>query len=348
MNYVKAKLNWEEVFIQEAIDLEEKMNSLDLSAFNKSRLRLSLENDILSWKKYQIWISAELGCPTISSKLEPAKINEMLERAKTTYEAYGHHPFWNEDLIPVETWDDNVIVFGLEKNEKLIEVPNAIFILAPPEILNRFAEKLFSSNEKSEEISHDSESAEADAHGMLDGINLNIEAPKFDFNSVKLKDLSEEPVAVIDEELPVKEATASMMDPAPREPSSMWDYISERHDEYSFEAKKQFDGYLVLKIVSNRTQVFKLDSDLQKQGFNLQLFDYDLKDENPFKKVFHSENSESFNINQLGFTIRDYKYACITPLKRANTVVGFLVGLKTGNLAESDQTLLEELAKESA
>lgn len=359
MNYVKAKLNWEEVFIQEAIDLEEKMSSLDLSALNKSRLRISLEKDILSWKKYQLWISAELNCATLNPDSDPTRLNGLVARSTVAFETFSHHDFWNEDLIPIDTWDENLIVIGLEKSEKLIEIPKAIFILAPPQILDIFANKLFNksegeSSENSAEESFD-ENSQAQSDSMLDGINFNVAAPKIDFHGASISaGLNPPASASVPAPVPAPEVASMMLGTdgdktrVPASTTSMWDYISERHEEYCFEAKKQFDAYIVLKIVSNRTQVFKMDSDLQKQNFNLQLFDYSLNDENPFKKVLAGGVSESFNINQLGFSFLDFKYACITPLKRSQETVGFLVGLKSKNLAETDQNLLEDLAKESA
>ncbi|MBC7465377.1 MAG: hypothetical protein H7256_05240 [Bdellovibrio sp.] len=363
MNYVKAKLNWEEVFIQEAIDLEEKMSTLDLSALNKSRLRLSLEKDILSWKKYRLWITEEINCASLQDKIETVDLNKLLQKAQSTYANFASYNFWNEDLIPIDVWEDNLIVIGLEKNEKLIQIPKAIFILASPQILSSFAAKVFSHDASEDLLAEGTQSgaeeSSTDAMALLDGIDINMAAPILQFNSASL--LS--PVSATPETKPnptdakqhneVSEYNSenSMMaevSPAATASMSMWDYLSERHEEYCFEARKQFDAYMVLKIVSGRTQVFKMDADLQNQNLNTQLFAYGLTDENPFKKVLDSGSSESFNINQLGFTIRDFKYACITPLKRGHDTVGFLVGLKTKNLAETDQTLLEDLAKESA
>lgn len=362
MNYVKAKLNWEEVFIQEAIDLEEKMSTLDGSALNKSRLRLSLEQDILSWKKYRLWITAEMNCASLQDKIETVDLTKLLNKAKNTYANFASYNFWNEDLIPIDVWDDSLIVIGLEKNEKLIQIPKAIFILASPQVLSSFAAKLFSTTASDELISEGtqsgSEDSSTDAMALLDGIDLNMAAPTLQFNAASLLSTGpQQPAAVAtvtDAKVELDDSEnhserSMMLEVAPTSSSmSMWDYLSERHDEYCFEVRKQFDAYMVLKIVSGRTQVFKMDTDLQKQNLNTQLFDYSLSDENPFKKVLDSGNSESFNINQLGFTIRDFKYACITPLKRGPDTVGFLVGLKTKNLAETDQTLLEDLAKESA
>jgi len=326
MNYVKASQNWEEVFIQEALDLEEKMTTLDAADLNKSRLRLALENEILDWKKYQLWITSELNCPSLKDDIDPAQLDEMASKARETLATVSHHEFWNENLMPIDTWDGNLLVIGLEKNHQLVEVPNCIFMVAPPSVLAAFASHLFSEEGVGETSLVSTSLDELDSVSSLpDGIDINAAAPKLSFDMT------------------------SML--GPKEPAmetNLWDYISERHDEYSFEARKQFDAYMVLKIENKRTQVFKMDPDFQKRETSTQLFEYDLASDNPFKKVLESGNSESFNINQLGLNLFDFKYACITPLKRGSNTIGFLLGLKTGRLAENDQTLLEDLAKESA
>ena len=343
MNYVKAKQNWEEVFIQQAIELEEKMNSIDLSALNQSRLRIALEKNILNWNDYKNWLSTEINCSILNDSIDINKKNDLLKRSSIAYEAFSHYQFWSEDLIPLDTWDENLIVIGLERNERLNELPKAIFILASPEVLTTFAKNIFpteigsetnsgySSDENSVQVSIEN----SNESSLLDGIDMHIAPPKIAFDahslSANLSNLS---------------ATTNEQEIGPG--ASVWDYISERHDEYCFEVKKQFDAYLVLRVSSNKTSVFKMDEELQNKNLNAQIFDYSLSENNPFKKVFESGLSESFNMNQLGVQILDFKYACITPLKRAHKIVGFLVGLKNKNLADTDQELLEDLAKESA
>ena len=130
--------------------------------------------------------------------------------------------------------------------------------------------------------------------------------------------------------------------------AAIWDYLTERHDEYTFEAKKLFSAFVVLKIVEGKTQVFKMDSELEKYLNQKDVFAYDVAEENPFGRIFRTGISESFNISQLDHPIMDFKYICITALKRGNDTVGFLLGLQTKKLAETDQLLLEDLAKESA
>lgn len=91
-----------------------------------------------------------------------------------------------------------------------------------------------------------------------------------------------------------------------------------------------------------------MDPELAADNVNEQLFNYSLREENPFKRVYESGQYESFSISQLGLNLKNFKYACITALKSGKKVVGFLVGFKDKNLSEIDQLLLEELAKETA
>ncbi|OFZ29634.1 MAG: hypothetical protein A2622_10435 [Bdellovibrionales bacterium RIFCSPHIGHO2_01_FULL_40_29] len=326
MNYENINLNWEEVFLQESIDLEEKMISLHLEDYKKSRLRISLENNILNWSKYQSWVSTQMGCPSINPKITSSQLSQLREQAQNTFETYKNHDFWNEDLIPLQVWDDHLIVVGLAYNEKLAKIPGCIFILAEPFILTFIGEQIFSDTESSQiDQDHLSSPGLKEEPSMLDGIDFDISAPDFDFSNTTLVKLTPESNS-----------------------NGIWDYLTERHDEYTFEAKKQFSAFVVLKIINHKTTVFKMDSDLEKKLKNPSLFEYDLNDESPFKRIFETGASESFNISQMHTEILDYKYICITALKRGSITVGFLVGLKSNQLAENDQTLLEDLAKESA
>ncbi|MFZ3229181.1 MAG: hypothetical protein WA160_03165 [Pseudobdellovibrio sp.] len=330
MTYVKAKPNWDEVFIQEAIDLEEKMNSLDSKDLNQSRLRICLESKILDWNKYQNWMRLELNCSCLKQVINQKDLKKLINKSLATFESFSNFDMWNEDLIPIDVWDDNLIVLGLEYNEKLIEIPKCIFILATPEILSSFAERLFAKSEQESESNKISEESEAEIDSMLDGIDINIAAPSLKFNSDEL-------LLNYGKDVPATDSNAAI-----------WDYITERHEEYCFEAKKQFNAYVVLKIEKNLTLPFKMDSELMKQSINPKAFEYNLSEDSPFKKVLTSGASESFNINQLDYAVLDYKYACITPLKRGKETIGFLLGLKSKHLDENDQVLLEDLAKESA
>lgn len=369
MDYLKTNLKWEDFFTKESVELDEKMQSLDMDTLSKSKLRLSLENNILDWNKYESWVLENLGCASIKSDVSSTVIESFSENLQDTLEAYSTHDCWGEDLIPIMTWDEQVIIFGLQYNENLIAIPNHIFILAPPQILTALSQKLSKNDESNHTTKTETkEKNDLEVSGELEGLSMVVAPLTFDFKDLSRKrDYSEhtntKPIAT-----PEQTNTKSM----PTEHTStfskaqftnsniatdgtrtktekeIWEFINERHGEYIFEVKKQFTAYLVLKVDYDKTRVYKMDPDLAADNVNEQLFNYSLRDENPFKRVFESGQYESFSVSQLGLSLKNFKYACITALKSGTKVVGFLVGFKEKNLSEIDQLLLEELAKETA
>ena len=292
------------------------MSTLNFEDLNKSRVRISLENNILDWEKYSDWYTQQLGCSSLQGKISEAQLASMKNQVSTALQTHSEYDFWNEDLMPFQTWDGHLIVLGIHYQDELVKIPNCIFILTEPLILSYLVDAV-----SVDALRKNLENIETDSQELA-GIDFNTSVPNINFGkeSVTKNDAN----------------------------SEVWDYLSERHDEYSFEAKKQFSGYIVLKIKSNKTTVFKMDPDLEKSNISNVTFEYDLQEENPFKKVFESGLSESFNINQMSKPIQNFKYICITALKRGSQTVGFLVGLQLKQLAENDQLLLEDLAKESA
>ncbi len=321
MNYLNTSVNWEEFFIQEALELEEKMKTFDQEALNKSKLVIALENNILDWAKYEAWFCAETGCSSFKSDIETEVLEQLATHAVQVLDSYSNHDIWDSQLIPFMVWDKQIFVMGLHYPDQLQSVENHVFILAPPHVLDFFAQNAWGEQRLTENSANQENASDSLSQSMLDGVDLDIAAPQIDFSSSSTNG---------------------------KTGGAIWDFIAERHDEYSFEAKKHFNAYVVLKIINNRTQVFKMDQDLEKQGISSRIFEYSLKDENPFFKVFTSGHSESFSLSQLGISLGSYKYACITALQRGDQVVGFLIGFKESNLSERDQVLLEELAKESA
>lgn len=316
MNYLSTAVNWEEFFIQEALELEEKMKNFDHESLAKPKLLIALENNILEWTSYEKWFCKQTGCSSFKVNIAEATLFPLIKPAAESVERYASYGIWDQNLIPLMTWNDQVYVLGLSYRPQLMAVKNHVFILTPPHVLEFLSKKVFVANTNDENPSSFNTGL-----SILEGIDLSLHAPLIDF--------SENAVA----------------DPNRR---SIWEFISERHDEYSFEAKKHFSAYMVLRIHGGRTKVFKMDSDLEQNGINPGIFEYNLSDENPFQKVYQTGLSESFSLSQLGINVNNSKYACVTALKRGDCVVGFLVGFKASNLSENDTLLLEDLAKESA
>lgn len=330
---------WEEHFITEAVELEERMSSFDIESLSKSKIRLCIENNILDWTQYERWALQSFNCPSLKTDVQENILKNFTVNAKQAFEIYSNYDFWNEDLLPVLIWDNHLIVLGLHYNENLLKIEKHIFILASPDVLNFFSRILLNTQNQEDELEK-LERSYSQTVSRIEGLeidaappplNLNFTDIKFDATATHFKNNKQQ-------ESPITENSET----------SIWEFISERHDEYCFEAKKQFTAYVVLKVENGKTQVFKMDHDLEKEQINEKLFEYKLNEQNPFAKVFESGVSEAFNANQLNLTILNFKYVCITALKRQDEVVGFLVGFKTGNLSENDQVLLEDLAKEAA
>lgn len=338
MDYLSTNLNWQEHFIYEYEELQEKLPSFDVDALSKSKIRLSLENNILDWEKYEAWALENLGCSCLKPGIKESILKNFLVNAKLAYESYSKYKIWNEDLLPIFTWDNQLVVFGLEYNEKLLAIENHIFILAPPRVLNYFAEIMLQHESSEERIEQVVNKLNVDLFGIEGLQSFEIKPPTLDFKSIH----DEAKNKALAQSAPIAEPVVEKIDD-----SDVWDFINERHQEYSYEAKQYFSAYLVLKIETNKTRVFKMDPDLEKKQINPKLFEFNVTEQNPFKKVYENGSSESFNISQLGLEFLNFKYVCITALKRSDRVVGFLVGLKEKTLCENDQLLLKVLAKES-
>ena len=332
MNYLRTNLKWEDYFIKESADLEEKMQSFELVALSKSKIRLSLENNILDWNKYEAWTLDNLGCSSLKKDISKTILKNLVSSSQEAFAKHSDFDFWSEDLLPIFIWENQLIVFGLHFNENLLSIQNHIFILAPPETLSFFAKCTL--NKESIVIENPDYESES-ATDKIDILNIDIGTPSVDFSELSF--VPPIPTSIITTELPVTKTE-----------KSIWEFITERHPEYVFEVKKQFNAYIVLKIMNDETKVFKMDPDLEKEKINFQLFCYSIKQENPFKRVYESGKYETFRVSELGLNFKNFKFACISGLKVGPKVVGFLVGFKNTNVSEIDQYILEELAKESA
>lgn len=347
MDYLNTNLKWEDFFIQESVELEEKMPGFDMDALSKSKLRLSLENNILDWKKYEAWVRENVNCASLKEDVAEGLLKNFTTNAQQALEIYSNYDFWNEDLLPVFIWDNQLIVFGLQYNENLIKIQNHIFILAKPEILSYFSKILFNKEDSNALELEALEKSYSQTVSRIEGLDADIKPPTLDFTKLSL-----DPEAGAGD-VTAAETTQALPDLQASEKSepdenTIWEFITERHDEYSYEVKKHFNAYVVLKINHGNTKVFKMDKDLQRRQVNEKLFEYRLSDDNPFRRVFENGHSESFSVSQLGLNLLSFKYVCITALRRGEEIVGFLVGFKENTLSENDQSLLEDLAKEAA
>ena len=331
MEYIDNKNNWENFFVQELESLQQKMPTFDVESLSKSKLRLSIENKILDWKKYADWAQENYGCSSVKENLTDKNLKSYSVNAQQAFDLYASYGFWNQDLLPVYIWENQVIVFGLQYNHHLQKIQNHIFILAPPKVLNFFANLLLDKSNFEDDIEK-----LYDTKTGMDGLTDNVQPIGIDF-----KNLSSD--------------TVTNYTPRPRRTpkhlqteGEIWELINERHEEYIFESKKQFSAFVILRINYDITKIFKLDPELEKANINEKLFEYSLKQNNPFRKISETGISETFNASELGLELLNYKHVCISALKRSDKVVGYFLVFKNSRLTENDTALLEELAKENA
>lgn len=403
----ETELNWENHFSGEYFELEDRMADIDIELMNKSKLRLALEKGILDWHKYEDWILKNYECPSLKKNINETILKNFSDSIRDTFKIYSKFDFWSEDLLPVFTWDNKVYVLGLNYNKNLAKISNAVFILAPPEVMSYFSNIVYDSTMLVTDVTGvedavDSALREMIAMDVIDGVDTSAKPSDLDFKTLA----TEFTVAKVEEERKKAEAekleqtqtktnayvsnvtkrpigapapskaalntTAKAASPAPAKPpvqevkpappppveppkpvkreatlKETWDFIKASYDECNFEAKKHFDAYIVLKVLNDVTGVFKMDEQLAKEDVSEGLFKFSMYDYNGFAKVYRSRKTEIFEAPDLGLNIRGYDKVCISPLKRGNEVVGFLVGLKVGDLSDEDKILLDDLARES-
>ena len=278
MTKLIPEYSWEYFFNEEALKVEEILASGNEVDFEKSRLRIALEKNILKWPLYKQWFLNQFHVSALHDDIGPSdviKLNHLHEKSKNFYNQYS---FFHNDLIPLQMWDNKLIILGLNFDEKIKKIPNAIFILCPPQILNRITDSYLS-----------------------------------------------------DEAL-----------------NSSWSEMDSNHDEYAEIARKNFDAFVILKIQDNQTFVFKMDEDLRKENVDLQAFQYSLKENNVFSAALKTEKSQLLDLTTTSIKILDYTSAAITPLKRGQNIVGFLVGLKTTDTSLEDTKALEKISIRAA
>lgn len=322
---------WENEFKNALLSVEELLASGDISVAGKSKIRLALEYGYLSWDEYSAWCVANHNCALLK-KLNKKQIQQLKDMYHEQRPLLSHVQHLSDDLIAIDSWDGHPLVLGLEYNEEIFELQNSIFVLCHPDILTELIqseERIYNNDETYSRLSTSD--------------SLEMPAGLFEMNEAQASPLVQEDV----------------IDSAPQERNesthltgtshhNIWQNIDSQHQSFSMQARKQFDAYLVLKVTSGqKTELYKMDEDLEKEDLHSKLFEYDLNQENPFKNVYTNQITETFNINQLGLSILDFKYACISALKLGPKVIGFLVGFKTTHLSQDDISTLESISEKA-
>ena len=306
MNFEQS---WEQFFPDAILSVEELLNSGDPALNNKSKLKIALENKFIDWNEYKVWASAFYGVPVLD-KLDENTITQLRKQHLECVEGYSQYSAFNSELIPLQSWDGQLLVAGLELTEKVQSLPQAIFFLCSVENL------AFISNTPVRKVLQPLDSA------IVSTILQQAE-----------NQVAPAPAAV---------AENGMSN------NHVWQNLETHHGDFSEIARKKFDAYVVLRVTGkNMTELYKMDEDLEKEELDTAIFSYDLTSENPFTNVFKNHFTETFNINQLGLKILDFKYACISAIKLGPKVVGFLVGFKTTHLSQDDITTLESISEKA-
>lgn len=300
--------NWEHFFPDAILSVEELLASGDPALLQKSKLKIALENKFLKWNDYKVWASQFYGVPVLE-KLDEQSITKLRKQHLELVEGYSQYTVLNSELIPLQTWDGHLLVAGLEyDSEKFQTLPQAIFFLCSPENLS------FISNTPGRKV---------------------------------LEPVQPVAVAIAVTPQPVV-APLQVVSESGMTGNHVWQNLETQHGSFSEIARKNFDAYVVLRVnAQQKTELYKMDEDLEKENLDRMLFSYDLNEENPFANVYKNHFTEQFNINQLGLKILDFKYACITAIKLGPKVVGFLVGFKTTHLSQDDITTLESISEKA-
>ncbi len=315
---------WEHVFTDEALTVEELLSSGDFLLLEQSKIRIALDNKILPWEKFKSWITEKINCSCLKSELGPVEIQILKNKFKENKKSFAHYDLWTNDLIPLEIWDGSLIVLGLFPPENLVTIPNSIFVLCPPSLLNEITETPSSEEIESDLVEH------GEPIALLE-IDQSITAPtNLNFSNLNINK----------PENTNAESTETAY--------SIWNLVDSNHNSSSELARKQFDAYMVLQIIDTETRVYKMDDDLIKEDLNPGLFCYNLKLDNAFSKIYKSGQTASFDLDTLGLTILDFKYACISPLKLGQQILGFHVGFKVEKTTQQDENALELISNQNA
>lgn len=335
MEYLDNKTSWEDVFTKELEALTKKMPTFDIESLSKSKLRLSLENKILDWKKYEEWIQTTYGCASIKENLPEQTLKSYSIAAQQAYALYSNYGFWSQDLLPAFIWENQLIVVGLQYHSNLQKIQNHIFVLAPPRIMNFFANLLLQGKATTTELDSFNEFFGDQPAETLDGVSSNTAI------SIDFKDLNSETVANIPRG-PRKQFRSVKTE------TEIWDLIHDRREEYFFESLKQYDAFMALRINFDNTHIFMMDPKLEKLTVNEKLFEYNINAKNAFHDVYTTGETVTLDTSQVGLQLLNYKYITITAVKRSKAVVGFFVGFKNKQPTGADMNFLEDLSRETA
>lgn len=340
--HFKNSSEWDQKFSEESLMVEELLSSSDIQMPSQSKIRIALENNVMSWDKYTTWLQEGSDYPVIKNSINKNEQKRIIELVQENYKTFAHYELWGEDLLPYAIWDNHLIILGLFPHEKLISVPNVLFVLCPPEILKQAYATLVENKQSSSENldAENSHSKSETASNLLSGLHELDSNFRLSISDLQAADTDlTNPSIQLDAEIGSGESSQSEV---------VWNKIDQNHNQSSEIARKTFDAYVVLKIKDQKTMLYKMDEDLLKERLAPDHFEFDLTQSNPLSEVLKNGITSSISLSQLNISILDFKYACITPLKIGLKNVGFLVGFKASHLSEEDEKALEAVSRLNA
>lgn len=136
--------SWDYVFNEAALKVEELLSSGHILEYDKSRLRIALEEKFIDWKTYKNWFIRHHSVSQLSDRLGPSdlqKLNLLYKKNKSSFE---NQKIWSSDLVPINIWNGKTIVLGFHYPEEIYQLKNIIFVLCSPQNLSKITDINFS------------------------------------------------------------------------------------------------------------------------------------------------------------------------------------------------------------
>ncbi|MFN3455377.1 MAG: hypothetical protein ACK41T_10500 [Pseudobdellovibrio sp.] len=333
---------WEKQFPEAILSVEELIARGDSSLVSKSKLRIAFEKNILNWSDYCTWACKHYGFAAFKD-LSFDQIqhlqnlhNQRFEELLKTNPDYKKQ----DDFLEITFWDTTTFIAGVSPEGVELN-QGQVFVFCSPEVLDQIKKTSFRTNISFSEQPRLTQS--------------EPELPAF-------KNLSTSPSHKLPEGLmPTPSAAQNTIPPHIKPPQTpppnllqtdlnqrLWKNLSSKHNDFSYQARKNFDAYVVLKVTQDqKTELYKMDEDLEKEQLDRKIFSYDLTQGSPFQHVYETHFSEIFELKSLGLKILDFQYGCISAIKLGPKVVGFLVGFKTTYLSQDDISTLESISEKA-
>jgi hypothetical protein len=131
---MKPIINWENYFQDAILSVEEFLNKNSDMQKTKSKLKIALENNFMTWFEYKEWAKDYYGYPIMLID-DPQTILHLQKKYQKHRYLHSEQNIWTDDLIALDQWDDQLIVIGLEPSVGLKKIPNHIFIFCAPDLL---------------------------------------------------------------------------------------------------------------------------------------------------------------------------------------------------------------------